>query len=99
MNFESRLLQSLDHLEPFRPDRVDQNINFVRLDEERGVADPGNANLALTDFRKLRSCAPAGTLGEERWDQDAGEKIAFVPIRPRTQSHTGGIAQWRGAIA
>ena len=31
MNFEAWLLQSLDHLEPFRPDRVDQDVDFVGL--------------------------------------------------------------------
>jgi len=34
MNFEAWLFQPLDHLEPFRPDRVDQDIDLVGLDEK-----------------------------------------------------------------
>src|ERR1043166_1406270 len=34
MNFEAWLLQPLDHLEPFRPDRVDQDIDLVGLNQE-----------------------------------------------------------------
>ena len=31
MNVKARFLQSLDHLEPHRPDRIDQDIGIVRL--------------------------------------------------------------------
>ena len=34
MNFEARLFQSFDDLEPFRPNRIDQDIYLVRLDEK-----------------------------------------------------------------
>src|SRR5262249_22304590 len=34
MDFETRLLQSFDDLEPFRPNRIDQNVDLVRLDEK-----------------------------------------------------------------
>ena len=34
MDFEARLFQSLDDLEPFRPDRIDQDVDLVRLDEK-----------------------------------------------------------------
>src|ERR1051325_2305608 len=34
MNFEARPFQALDHLEPFRPVRVDQNIRVARLEQK-----------------------------------------------------------------
>src|SRR5205823_13162463 len=34
MNFEARLFQSFDDLEPFRPNRIDQDVHLVRLDEK-----------------------------------------------------------------
>ena len=34
MNFESWLLQPLNYLEPFRPDRVDQDVDLVGLNKK-----------------------------------------------------------------
>ena len=34
VNFEPRLFQALDDLEPFRPNRVDQDVDFVRLNQK-----------------------------------------------------------------
>ena len=34
MNFKAWLFQSLDHLEPFRPDWVNEDIDLVGLDEK-----------------------------------------------------------------
>jgi hypothetical protein len=34
MDFESRLFQSFDDLEPFRPNRINQDVHLVRLDEK-----------------------------------------------------------------
>ena len=34
MNFETRLLQTLDYLEPLRPVRIDQDIHFVSLNKK-----------------------------------------------------------------
>ena len=34
MNFEARSFQSFDDLEPFRPNRIDQDVDLVRLDEK-----------------------------------------------------------------
>ena len=81
MNFKAGLLQSLDYLEPFRPDRINQDINLVRLNQKRGVPDPSNAHLAFPDFRKLRGRVIARTFGEKRGNEDAGQKIALVPVR------------------
>ena len=80
MNFEAWLFQPLDYLEPFRPDRIDQDVYLVSLNEKRCVADPRDAYLAFTDFRKLRSRRAIGTLHKERGNQNAGQKVALVPI-------------------
>jgi len=85
MNFEARSLQSFDHLEPLRPDRIDQHINFMGLDEKRGMSDPGDANFAFSDFRKLWRGVTAGAFDEQRRNKNAGEKIAFVPVSVRPQ--------------
>jgi len=68
MNFEARLFQSFDDLEPFRPNRIDQDVYLVRLDEKGGVTDPGNADLAFANLRKLRWHVFAGSFYEQRWD-------------------------------
>src|SRR4029077_7037612 len=95
MNVEPRLLQTLDHFQPLRPDWIDQEIELVRLDQERGVADPGDADLALADFRELRTSVVAGAFREKRGDEDLGEKIALVPIRARDEPDAGGTFVFR----
>src|SRR5207244_8140747 len=45
VNVKPRLLQSFDHAEPHRPNRIDQNVGVVRLNQKRRMTDPGNANL------------------------------------------------------
>ena len=63
------------------------------------MADPGNADLAFADLRKLRRHVFAGSLHEQRWDQNARQEIAFVPIGSRgTQPDAGGMPQWNRSI-
>ena len=62
------------------------------------MADPRNADLALTKVRKLRRRVFAGSLYEQRWNQNAGQEIAFVPVGARTQSDPGGMPQWNRSI-
>ena len=90
MYFEAWSLQSFDHFEPLRPDRIDQYINFVGLDEKRGMSDPCDANFAFADFRKLRRRVTTGAFDEKRRNKNAGEKIAFVPVGSRPQPDTRG---------
>ena len=80
MQFDSWLLQPLDHLQPFRPVRVDQDAAIVRLNEEGGVPDPGDAKFARPDFGKTRGCAFAGPFGKKRRDEDLGQKIPPMPV-------------------
>src|ERR1700719_2669455 len=87
MNVKAGLFQALDHFQPHRPDGIDQDIDLVGLNQKRGVTNPGDANLAFAHFWKKRARAVAGTLGEKRWDEDAGQEIAFMPIAAGTQSY------------
>src|SRR6266581_5771686 len=80
MQLDSRLLQPLDHLQPFRPVRIDQDIAIVCLNEKGGVADPGDAKFARPDFGKTRDCAFAGAFGKQGWDEDLGQKIPPMPV-------------------
>lgn len=81
----ARFLESLDHAQPHRPDRIDENVRVVRLNQERRVADPGDADLPWLHFWKRRARAGAGTLGEERRDPDLGNEIALGPFATRAQ--------------
>ena len=98
MDLKAGLLQALDHFQPLRPNRIDQDIDLMRLNEEGGVPDPGDADLALADFRELRAGIIAGALGEERRDEDFGEEIAFMPIRTGTQFDPGGTFVFRAVL-
>src|SRR5689334_13790265 len=80
MNVEPGFLQSLDHAQPHRPDRIDQHIRVMGLDQERGVTDPGDANLARLHFGKQWARAGAGTFCKKRRNPNAGNEIAFGPI-------------------
>ena len=79
MQFDSRLLQPLDHLQPFRPVRIDQDIAIVSLNEKRGMPNPGNAKLTRPDFGKTRDSPFAGTFGKKRRNEDFGQKIPPMP--------------------
>src|SRR6266568_3426969 len=98
MNLKPGPLQSFDHLQPLRPVRIDQDIDLVCLQQKRSVSDPGEANFTSLDFWKLRLKMIAGTPDKKRRNQDAGEEIAFVPVRPRTQANTGGAFRGRAIL-
>ena len=72
MQFVSRLLQPLDHLQPFRPVRIDQDIAIVRLNEKGSVPDPGDAKFTRPDFGKTRDRAFARPFGKKGRDKDLG---------------------------
>ena len=88
MNFEPGLLQSLDHFQPLRPNRVDQDVHFMRLDQERGMSNPGDADFAGSNQRELRERIITGTPRKKRRNQNFSEKIALVPVGRRPQAHT-----------
>ena len=64
MNVKPRFFESLDHAQPHRPDRIDQHIGLVRLNQKRGVTDPGDANLTRLHFRKERPRTRTGPFGK-----------------------------------
>src|SRR5258707_12319298 len=80
MQFDSRLLQPLDHLQPFRPVRIDQDTAIVRLNEKGSVPDPGDAKFTRPDFGKTRGCAFARPPGKKGWNEDLGQKIPPMPV-------------------
>ena len=64
------------------------------------MTDPRNADLAFADLRKLGRHVFAGSLHEQRWNQNTRQEIAFVPIGPRTQPDAGGMpTHWNRSIA
>ena len=85
MNMKARFFQSFDHTEPHRPNRIDQHVGAVRLNQKRGVTDPGDANLTGLHFWKERTRARAGTFGKQRRNPNAGDKIALGPVASRTK--------------
>ncbi len=97
MNLKPGPLQSFDHLQPFRPVGINQDIDLVRLQQKRSMPDPGEANFAFSDCGEVRLKMVAGAPDKKRRNQDAGEEIALVPVRPRTQANTGGAFR-RSAI-
>ena len=80
MQLDARLFQQLDHLQPFRPVRIDQNIAIVCLNEKGGVADPSNAQFARPDLGKTRDGAFTGAFGKKGRDEDLGQKIPPMPV-------------------
>src|SRR5205085_6581909 len=70
VNLKARLLQPLNYLQPFRPNRIHQHIELMGLDQERSVSNPGDTNLALPNFRKMRPNMIARPLGEKRRNEN-----------------------------
>ena len=87
MDFDSRLAKAFDDLQPLRPVRVDQDAVLGCLDEERGVADPSDAQLALSEFGIDRLRFFAVALREHRGNDDLGEEIALMPTAPELHVH------------
>ena len=71
MYLEAGLLEPLDHLQPFRPVWIDKQIDFVRLNKERRVPDPGDANFAWPNFWKLRLRMEPRPFDEKRGNKNA----------------------------
>ena len=85
MNFEARLLETLDNLEPLCPIRINQDVDLMGLEKKRGMPDPGDTNLAGLHPWKERPRGRAGTFREQRRDPNAGDEITLRPIATRTQ--------------
>ena len=57
-----------------------KTLTSSRLDEERGVADPGDADFAVLSFGNTGS-PPAGAPGEERRNEDLVRKLRLCQSR------------------
>ena len=88
MNVKTGLFQSLDHAQPHRPIRINEDVHPTELDEERRMPNPGDANFAGLYFWKKRVGARATSFGKKRGDENLSEKIALVPVGSRTQPDT-----------
>ena len=63
------------------------------------MTDPGNADFAFANLWKLRRHIFAGSLHEQRRNQNTGQEITFVPVGPRTQPDARGIPpRWNRRI-
>jgi hypothetical protein len=74
-------LEPPDDDEPVGPVRVDEDVVPRRLDEERRMADPGQADLAALELGENRPVLHAAALDEERRDENLGDEVALVPAR------------------
>src|ERR1700724_4769199 len=89
MNVKPGFLEPFDDTEPHRPDRIDQHIGVVGLNQKGGVTDPSDANLAGLHFREQRTrVSGSRTFGKERWNPDAGQEITSGPIGARAKLHS-----------
>ena len=97
MDFEPWLFQAFDYLKPLRPVWINQDIDLVGLNKKRCVADPGNTNLAFSNFWELRRarCLITRPLNKKRRNQDAGKKIAFMPVGSWAQADSGRTLGYR----
>jgi len=79
-------LKPLDHAQPHRPIRINEDVHPTELDEERRMPNPGDANFAGLYFWKKRVGARATSFGKKRGDENLSEKIALVPVESRFES-------------
>ena len=68
---EARQLEPLDHLQPFRPNRINEHIDFVRLNQKRSVSDPSDADFAGGEFWEVRLRMKTSALNEKRGNKNA----------------------------
>lgn len=90
MNLEAWLLKALYNFEPFRPERIDENVDLMRLNEKRSVPDPSDTDFALSNLGENGRDMNAGTFREERRNEDFGEEIAPVPVRTKAETNARG---------
>jgi len=75
------MAQSTDHEKPVGPVRVDQNVSLVALNEEGGMTDPRDADLALPEFweNRGRSVPMAAFSGKKGGQKHIGDKTVGGP--------------------
>ena len=79
VQMQPRMPHALDHLQPLRPVRIDEQVLPLRLDQKRGVADPGDADFAVLQRRPLGFRMLAGAFREDRRQPHLGEEVSPMP--------------------
>jgi hypothetical protein len=65
LDFEAGAFDAFEEKEPVGKVRVNQDVEVRELEEEGGVADPGDGDLAVVEFGKFGFAMLAGASGEE----------------------------------
>ena len=59
VQLDAGMLDPLDDLQPFRPVRIDQDIDPLRLEQKRGMPDPGQADLPFRGGKSASRWVPS----------------------------------------
>jgi hypothetical protein len=84
---EAGMAEAADHQQPVSPVGVDQNVAVGPLNQEGGVTDPGDADLAVLQFGK-KGCwavAMAPLAGKKGGEEHIGDKT--VRLLPAGMGH------------
>jgi hypothetical protein len=65
LDAQAGAFDALEQEQPVGEIRVDENVQVGELDEERGVANPGQRNLAASEFGENRLFMLAGARGQK----------------------------------
>jgi hypothetical protein len=87
VDFHAGLLDALDNFQPFGPVGIDEHAVLGSLNEERGMADPSDADLPMLKLGKDRLHATAFTLGKQGGNHDLREEIPLVPSAAELHVH------------
>ena len=90
MDLEAGLLEPLYNFEPFRPNRIDEHIDLMRLNQKRSVADPSDTDFALPNLGEDGRDMNAGAFRKKRWNENFGEEVAPVPVGAKTETNARG---------
>lgn len=69
-------LDSFQHFQPKRPDRVHENVQPAPTDQKRGVADPGQADFLRVQDGKSRPQRLPFSPGKQRGQINFGDKVS-----------------------
>src|SRR5918911_753278 len=82
---------ALHHFQPKRPDRVNQQVQAAPTDQERGVPDPGKANVVTPQDGVRGASGIAAAPREERRQIDFSDEIAPNPPPPRLEPNGNSL--------
>ena len=79
MQRDPGMLDALDDFQPLRPIGINEHTVLGSLNKEGGVPDPRHANFPHWEIGENWLHAVTVTFGEERRDDNFGEKVPLVP--------------------